>query len=126
MSKERAKEKLKDLLKPLYEAAKLEWGAAQEDYADEIVEQTISEAIVGTVHYCPECGLTPVSTKWIVDKFTYKTDKGQVQLAPKLPLRHCDTCGFEFMDYEAARIKDDAVKAYLRSCKEPGWKTRKK
>ncbi len=61
----------------------------------------------GTVT-CPHCE-GGVETIMHNDVFRYGAGESAVDLAVILPVRRCSSCGVEFLDHEAERVKQEAL-----------------
>ena len=62
---------------------------------------------------CPQCGNTGISTSIHQDKFIYGTGESALELIVDLPVRHCSTCNFQFLDSEAEEIKHREICRHL-------------
>ena len=62
---------------------------------------------------CPQCAADAVTTFRHYDTFRYGSGESAVDLSVNLPLRRCGSCGFEFLDDEAERLKHEAVCEHL-------------
>jgi putative zinc finger/helix-turn-helix YgiT family protein len=58
---------------------------------------------------CPACGLMSVQTLVRTVQFPYGTGESTVTLEAEVPVSTCASCGFEFTDDEAERIKHEVV-----------------
>jgi DNA-binding transcriptional regulator YiaG len=62
---------------------------------------------------CPSCGRDAIRTVEIAHKFPYGDGDQAVELSVTVPLRHCLSCGFEFLDSVAEELQHDAVCRHL-------------
>ncbi len=62
---------------------------------------------------CPVCDSKAVDTHWRTETFSYGLPDSAVMLRVELPLRHCSTCEFEFIDDEGEQLKHAAVCRHL-------------
>lgn len=62
---------------------------------------------------CPACGNSDVRTAVETRQFTYGTGAEATELTCQLPIRICETCGFEFTDDEAEDARLNAVCLHL-------------
>jgi putative zinc finger/helix-turn-helix YgiT family protein len=67
-----------------------------------------------SLHICPACASSDVATRWEGDHFTYGTGKEAVELTVRIPVRNCATCGLEYLDKEAERIRHERVCLHLK------------
>ena len=70
-----------------------------------------------TERACASCGLGPVLTSIVEDRFTYGEGEGAAELVAEVPLRKCEACGFQFLDEEAEDAQHEAVCTYLNVLK---------
>ena len=61
---------------------------------------------------CAECG-SAIATSWHTHTFRYGTGESATHLNVRLPVRRCDDCDFDYLDYEGERIKHEAVCHHL-------------
>jgi HTH-type transcriptional regulator/antitoxin MqsA len=61
---------------------------------------------------CFECDAS-TRTEWREHAFTYGVGASARELSVTLPVRVCNTCGFEFLDHEAETLQHEAVCAHL-------------
>ena len=57
---------------------------------------------------CPLCE-EPATTTLVDDTFTYGSGENPVELHARLPVRRCDACDIDFLDYVGERIQTEAV-----------------
>lgn len=62
---------------------------------------------------CPSCDHGEISTTWVNHKFQYGTDENHVMLKCKVPMRTCQNCDEEWLDYVAEDINDRVIAAHL-------------
>jgi len=62
---------------------------------------------------CADCGKGPLETELVEDEIHYGASPHTVLLEYTVPVRTCKACGFQFMDEEAAKLREDRVNAYL-------------
>lgn len=63
---------------------------------------------------CASCGVEGcITSRDIEDKFIYGGGDDAIELMVTVPLRTCKSCGFEFFDYIAEQIRDEAVRQHL-------------
>ena len=58
---------------------------------------------------CPQCGIGRVTTSQHRHTFTYGSEESAVELTVDAPLLRCTSCGFEYLDEEAEKLKHEAV-----------------
>ena len=70
---------------------------------------------------CPECGGSPITTEWKYEIVPYGYGKPikKAQVSVRVPVRHCWKCQFEWTDYAAEELRDEAVRE-ARVNKEQG------
>lgn len=56
---------------------------------------------------CPECGCPVVTTTWETQIVPYGSEGEEISCT--VPVRHCKACSYEWLDYEAEEIHDQAV-----------------
>lgn len=56
---------------------------------------------------CPECECINVTTTWETQVVPYG-DQGE-EISCTVPVRHCQRCKYEWLDYESEEIRDQAV-----------------
>ena len=61
---------------------------------------------------CFECD-APTRTEWHEHAFTHGIGVSAVELHATLPVRVCNSCGFEFLDHEAETLQHEAICAHL-------------
>ena len=61
---------------------------------------------------CFECD-APTRAEWREHAFIYGVGASAVKLSATLPVRVCNSCGFEFLDHEAETLQHEAVCAHL-------------
>lgn len=61
---------------------------------------------------CAECG-SAIATSWHSHTFRFGTGESAADLTVRLPVRRCDGCDFDYLDYEGERIKHEAVCHHL-------------
>ena len=61
---------------------------------------------------CPECGESAVVTVPTRHRFRYAGEK-PAMIDVTLPVRHCQECGFDFLDHEAEQVQHEAVCKHL-------------
>lgn len=61
---------------------------------------------------CPLCD-QPVITRWQLITFQYGQGQSAVELSPKLPVRCCQACEFDFLDGVGRMLKHEAVCRHL-------------
>lgn len=61
---------------------------------------------------CFECAAA-TRTEWREHAFTYGAGASAVELKATLPVRVCNSCGFEFLDHEAETLQHEAICAHL-------------
>ena len=61
---------------------------------------------------CFECD-QPVATRWRSHTFPYGSGDRAAEITVEMPVRRCESCGFEFSDGEAEEIKHEAVCRHL-------------
>ncbi len=66
------------------------------------------------LHTCPACSGSAIATRWEDDQFTYGAGKEAVELTAKVPVRNCGTCGLEYLDEEAEKIRHERVCLHLQ------------
>ncbi len=69
--------------------------------------------VVETAPSCPICGEQDIATTWTRHAFDYGSGETAVTLQVCLPVHRCSTCGFEYLDEEAERLKHSAVCDHL-------------
>jgi len=62
---------------------------------------------------CPGCGAKRVGTSLVADKFVYGVGPDAVELVVEVPLRTCQSCGFQFLDDKAEDAHHEAVCRHL-------------
>ncbi len=62
---------------------------------------------------CPQCNEYAVTTSWHPDVFIYGSGDSAATIAVDIPVRHCGSCGFEFLDQEAEDLRHAAVCRHL-------------
>lgn len=62
---------------------------------------------------CPQCSACAVVTSWHHDVFTYGSGDSAATISVEIPVRHCQSCGFEFLDQEAESLRHKAVCRHL-------------
>lgn len=62
--------------------------------------------------FCPDCGEEGPTSSLRDHNLEYGRPPS-VLLAVKIPVYHCNKCGFEFTDSEAEAIMDAAVREHL-------------
>lgn len=62
---------------------------------------------------CPECGSSEVRTRNETQRFVYGDTPSRVELSAIVPVRSCESCGFEFTDAEAEDVRHKAICRYL-------------
>ena len=65
---------------------------------------------------CPLCGEENVSTAMTCHEFDYGSGDSLVKLRARVPARRCGSCGFEYLDDRAERLKHKVVWDHLLSC----------
>ena len=68
---------------------------------------------VDTNRQCPQCGEYSVTTYWHHDAFKYGSGDAAPVLQVDLPVRRCEPCDYEFLDYEGERLRHEAVCRHL-------------
>ena len=61
---------------------------------------------------CFECDALS-RTEWREHAFIYGVGASAVELSVNLPVRVCNSCGFEFLDHEAETLQHEAICAHL-------------
>lgn len=61
---------------------------------------------------CGMCGGSRITTAIHRHTFTYGIGGDAVDLTADVPVRRCGDCGFEFLDDEGQRLKDEAVRRH--------------
>ena len=61
---------------------------------------------------CFECDALS-RTEWREHAFTYGVGASALELSVNLPVRVCNSCGFEFLDHEAETMQHEAICAHL-------------
>ena len=61
---------------------------------------------------CFECD-AQTRTEWREHAFAYGVGASTVELNVTLPVRVCNSCGFEFLDHEAETLQHEAICAHL-------------
>ena len=66
---------------------------------------------------CPLCGGGEITTAWKPFAFNYGSGESMAELTVNVPARRCKAkgCEFEYLDYEAERLKHEAVCRHLGS-----------
>lgn len=67
---------------------------------------------------CALCGAGPVWTVWKDDPFQYGPGPDAPVIEVRVPVRHCQSCGEEWTDWEAEQIRDTAIALYKAAAKE--------
>ncbi len=62
---------------------------------------------------CPVCYSNSIETYTQTDSFKYGSGESAAELSVELPVRHCDSCGFEYIDREGERAQHNAVCKHL-------------
>jgi putative zinc finger/helix-turn-helix YgiT family protein len=62
---------------------------------------------------CPECDEARVVTIPTPHQFRYGVGPNAVKIETILPVRHCEACGFEFLDREGEQKQHEAVCKHL-------------
>ena len=62
---------------------------------------------------CPECDKAQVITIPTPHRFRYGAGSNPVEIEMTLPVRHCQACGFEFLDKESEGKQHEAVCKHL-------------
>ena len=62
---------------------------------------------------CPICGNSGITTSWDHIEFNYGSGDSSEGLTADVPVRRCETCDFDYLDEEAARLKHKAICRYL-------------
>lgn len=62
---------------------------------------------------CPECGSKRIVTETVDHRFPYGQEDTAVELSARIPVRRCEECGDEFLDYEAEDLMHEAVCRHL-------------
>ena len=62
---------------------------------------------------CPLCGCGGIITSTKTHRFDYGSGDLLTELTMKAPIRRCEPCDFEFLDYEAEKIKHETVCEHL-------------
>lgn len=62
---------------------------------------------------CPQCSANAVVTSWHHDVFTYGSGDSAARISVEIPVRHCQSCDFEFLDQEAESLRHEAVCRHL-------------
>lgn len=62
---------------------------------------------------CPVCGERGVRTAWTRTQFPYGVGADTVTLSAIVPVQICQSCGFEFLDHDAERLRHEAVCVHL-------------
>lgn len=63
---------------------------------------------------CPQCEKESVTTFLHQDRFNYGSGASAVTLqVDNLPVRHCTSCGIEFLDHEGEMLRHEAVCRHL-------------
>jgi len=58
---------------------------------------------------CPVCAGPEVRTAMEVETFLYGKDPNAAELTARVPVRTCDSCGFQFTDFEAEHARHEAI-----------------
>lgn len=62
---------------------------------------------------CAGCGEARVRTEEVGHAFPFGAGEDAVQLTAPVPLRVCESCGFEYLDHEAEERQHDAACRHL-------------
>src|SRR5438552_14678100 len=62
---------------------------------------------------CPNCGLNKISTSLQTESFLHGEGRSSTELTAVVPLRTCDSCGFQYHDETAERLYHEAVCKHL-------------
>lgn len=62
---------------------------------------------------CTDCDGRDIRTDIVDDEFPYGVLENPVMIKATIPVRHCNSCGAEWTDYEAEGIREKAVKEHL-------------
>lgn len=62
---------------------------------------------------CPECGSERITTEEIDHRFPYGQEEAAIELSARIPVRRCEECGDEFLDYKAQDLMHEAVCRHL-------------
>ena len=62
---------------------------------------------------CPQCSAYSVVTSWHHDVFSYGSGDSAAKISVEIPVLHCQSCGFEFLDQEAESLRHEAVCHHL-------------
>ncbi len=63
---------------------------------------------------CPQCESRDTFVTTYNHKFKYGI-KDKVELTAKVPLKSCNDCGFQYLDWEAEIVRRDVVIKHLES-----------
>ncbi|MCP4655335.1 MAG: type II toxin-antitoxin system MqsA family antitoxin [bacterium] len=63
--------------------------------------------------HCPVCAGSEVRTAIEVQAFLYGEDPNATELSARVPVRTCDSCGFQFTDFEAEQARHEAICRHL-------------
>ena len=76
------------------------------------MESKHQDATLPTDELCADCG-SSISTSWHSHTFRYGTGESAADLTVRVPVRRCDGCDFDYLDYEGERIMHEAVCHHL-------------
>lgn len=76
------------------------------------MESKHQDATLPTDELCADCG-SSISTSWHSHTFRYGTGESAADLTARVPVRRCDGCDFDYLDYVGERIMHEAVCHHL-------------
>ena len=76
------------------------------------MESEHEDATLTPDRLCADCG-SAISTSWHTHTFRYGTGESAADLTVRLPVRRCDSCDFDYLDFEGERIEHEAVCHHL-------------
>ena len=62
---------------------------------------------------CPVCAGAEVRTTMEIETFLYGEDPNAAELTARVPVRTCDSCGFQFTDFEAEQARHEVICRHL-------------
>lgn len=62
---------------------------------------------------CPECLSRNVRTEYEDHKFLYGVENPVELVVLRMPIRCCESCGFEYLDEVAEEMQDEVVRRHL-------------
>lgn len=76
------------------------------------MESRHEDATLTPDRLCTECG-SAIATSWHMHTFRYGTGESATDLTARVPVRRCDGCDFDYLDYVGERILHEAVCHHL-------------